>query len=140
MKFAKCAIVLILGLASATGGVSTTKSNLQQERIEVSVRLRVVNLRGLVVDPHNDPVAGSHVQVFKNIKNRVNGKSVWEQGPEVSSTRANDRGAFLFRRIPAGRYRVLFSMNGFDQMYYSNIVVNPKGRHGWLHIEMKLAT
>src|SRR6266550_8926340 len=98
MQPLKCAIVLMLGLASASGGdVSRTTSKLQQERIEVSAPQRVASLR--VVAPDDSPLADVEVKVFRNDQKRVNGRRVWQQGREVVFTYTKARGAFLFRKL-----------------------------------------
>ena len=131
----------MLGLASASGGdVSRTTSKLQQERIEVSSPQRVASLRGIVVAPDDSPLADVEVKVFRNDQKRVNGRRVWQQGREVVFTYTKARGAFLFRKLPAGPYRVEFFHRGFDPVIYSNVVINPTAhRRGWMHVEMKIA-
>jgi hypothetical protein len=138
MKLVMLAILMVgefpLGMR-----LRNTKTNRPQEKITVTEQkqIRLARLSGVVRSGNSDLLAGTQVQIFHQAPLS---KSLCPEGREAGSTYADDKGAFQFS-LPAGRYCVVFSMNGFNQLCYANILISPRSHNRRsLDIRMPLAT
>lgn len=90
---------------------------------------------------NNEPLPGSRVQIFKNLTRKLGTVTTNSEGPEVAWTETDAIGRFHFKRLAPGRCRVRVSKGGFQDMYFTYVIVSPRQRRGRkLHVEMKLAT
>ena len=90
---------------------------------------------------NNEPLPGSRVQIFKDLSRKLGRVTTHSEGPEVAWTDTDAIGRFHFKRLAAGRYRVRVSKGGFQDMYFTYVIVSPRQRaRRKLHVEMELAT
>ena len=131
---------LPLAVASTPPVSATPWANRQQGRIEVATTYTLRVLRGVVVIK-GKPIPNSRVQVFKVLTRKVSGRNVQAEGPELAWKVTDELGRFSFDKLRVGRYRLLVQSSRFQEIYFTNVKVNPKrlGRR-ILRVMMEVAT
>jgi protocatechuate 3,4-dioxygenase beta subunit len=120
---------------------ATIVSEGQTESIIVSKKHTVRELRGVVLDIYDEPLAGVDVAVFDNagwIQEGKTGSDVEQRLMAATTTDANGR--FNFKHLPAGKYEVRFRLTAFNDIHFL-VLVKPHGlRNKKLVVTMKVAT
>jgi hypothetical protein len=127
------------------GGIPASQSNcdckkahenqttfISNENIQVTKKLIVKKLQGLVTDSTETPLSESLVEIFEKKGSRKRIKACW----------VDERGNFCVKNIPKGLYQLRISHEGFIAIYYE-IEIDPviKGKTlKKLKIKLNVAT
>ena len=119
--------VHIVFLILTIGGIPASQSNcdckkahenqttfIGNENIQVTKKLIVKKLQGLVTDSTETPLSESLVEVFEKKGTRKRIKACW----------VDDKGNFCIKYIPKGLYELRISHEGFNAIYYE-IEIDP---------------
>src|ERR1051326_8166853 len=110
-------LALMLVVICAFPKVETRPLPPQLQRITFARHIRIAMLRGLVMDPQNNPLPGSRVTVFIADRRVVKPEPSLD-AKEIAWTETNERGAFRFRKLKPGKYRIIIQRSGFNEMQY----------------------
>lgn len=84
-------------------------------------------LSGRVLSLNGEPIEGVLVEVFKKAhqySSRKQGQSKWELSEHrISRVVTNNRGEFVFQRLPIGEYEIRLSKRGFETVSLVRVFV-----------------